>query len=186
MELQKEIGTWPQEQLRNISALGRRAHLKFGLVPWDTCDIRDLGDVPLPEANNNEKCIEHITDFYTRIAETKTRPLSVGGDHSITGGILQAIASPNSNLTGVEKAVLLHFDAHTDTFHQLDHFLGAIKSAAHWASYLVRDGFVDASSSVQIGIRGNLRTLVCWIQVLNWDTKLLPNKNTMNTVQNVV
>ncbi|GIT07454.1 MAG: hypothetical protein CM1200mP30_10840 [Pseudomonadota bacterium] len=34
-------------------------------------DIRDLGDVPLPEANNNEKCIEHITDFYTRIAETK-------------------------------------------------------------------------------------------------------------------
>ena len=145
--------------VRNISALGRRAHLKFGLVPWDICDIRDLGDVPLPEANNNEKCIEHITDFYTRIAETKTRPLSVGGDHSITGGILQAIASPNSNLTGGEKAVLLHFDAHTDTFHQLDHFLGAIKSAAHWASYLVRDGFVDASSSVQIGIRGNPRTL---------------------------
>ncbi|GIT71257.1 MAG: hypothetical protein Ct9H300mP28_10710 [Pseudomonadota bacterium] len=76
--------------VRNISALGRRAHLKFGLVPWDICDIRDLGDVPLPEANNNEKCIEHITDFYTRIAETKT-------DHSSRwrpfdyGGILQAL-----------------------------------------------------------------------------------------------
>ena len=145
--------------VRNVSALGRRAHLKFGLDPWNICDIRDLGDVPLPEANNNEKCIEHITDFYKRIAENKARPLSVGGDHSITGGILQAIASPDSNLTGGQKAVLLHFDAHTDTFHQLDHFLGAVKSAAHWASYLVRDGFVDAEGSVQIGIRGNPRTL---------------------------
>ena len=53
-------------------------------------------------------------------------PLSVGGDHSITGGILQAIASPKSKLTGGQKAVLLHFDAHTDTYHQLDHFLGAV------------------------------------------------------------
>ena len=70
--------------VRNVSALGRRAHLKFGLDPWNICDIRDLGDVPLPEANNNEKCTEHITDFYKRIAENKARPLSVGGDHSIT------------------------------------------------------------------------------------------------------
>ena len=145
--------------VRNISALGRRTHLKYELDPWNVCDIRDLGDVPLPEANNNEKCIEHITEFYKRIAENKARPISVGGDHSITGGILQAIASSNSKLTGGEKAVLLHFDAHTDTFDQLDHFLGAVKSAAHWGSYLVRDGFVDASSSVQIGIRGNPRTL---------------------------
>ena len=82
--------------------------------------------------------------------------------------------------------MLLHFDAHTDTFHQLDHFLGAIKSAAHWASYLVRDGFVDASSSVQIGIGAIPVLWIGWIQVMNWDTKLLPNKNTMNTVQNVV
>jgi guanidinopropionase len=145
--------------VRNVSALGRRAHLKFGISPWEQCDIRDLGDVPLPEANNNEKCIEHITEFYTPIAEAQARPLSIGGDHSITGGILQALAAPGSKLTGGEKAVLLHFDAHTDAFHQLDHFLGAVKSAAHWASYLVRDGFVDASKSVQIGIRGNPRTL---------------------------
>lgn len=55
--------------------------------------------------------------------------------------------------------MLVHFDAHTDAFHQLDHFLGAVKSAAHWASYLVRDGFVDASKSIQVGIRGNTRTL---------------------------
>jgi guanidinopropionase len=123
------------------------------------CEIRDFGDVPLPEANNNEKCIEHITEFYDIIAKSGVRPVSIGGDHSITGGILQAIAGPKSKLTGGKKAVLVHFDAHTDAFHQLDHFLGAVKSAAHWASYLVRDGFVDASKSIQVGIRGNTRTL---------------------------
>lgn len=37
--------------------------------------------------------------------------------------------------------------------------MGAIKSAAHWASYLVRDGHVDAEHSVQVGIRGNVRSL---------------------------
>ena len=123
--------------VRNISAQGRRGHLKFGISPWEMCEIRDFGDVPLPEANNNEMCIERITEFYEVIAESGVRPISIGGDHSITGGILQAIAGPKSKLTNGEKAVLVHFDAHTDAFHQLDHFLGAVKSAAHWASYLV-------------------------------------------------
>ena len=81
-------------------------------------------------ANNNEQCIERITEFYDVIAESGVRPVSIGGDHSITGGILQAIAGPKSKLTNGEKAVLVHFDAHTDAFHQLDHFLGAVKSAA--------------------------------------------------------
>ena len=145
--------------VRNISAQGRRGHLKFGISPWEMCEIRDFGDVPLPEANNNEQCIERITEFYEVLAESGVRPVSIGGDHSITGGILQAIAGPKSKLTNGKKAVLVHFDAHTDAFHQLDHFLGAVKSAAHWASYLVRDGFVDASKSIQVGIRGNTRTL---------------------------
>ena len=134
--------------VRHISAGLKRVHLEFGIDPWKQNKIHDLGDVPLPEANNNEKCIERISDFYDQIADANKPVVSVGGDHSITGGIRQAIASPNSNLTGGENAVLLHFDAQTDTFHKLDHFLGAIKSATHGAGYLVRDGFVDASSSV--------------------------------------
>ena len=139
--------------------MGRRAHLKFGLVPWDACRIHDLGDVPLPEANDNEKCIERITEFYCTIDAAGTYPVSIGGDHSVTGGILQGIAGEHARLTGGKRAVLVHFDAHTDAYDHLDHFLGARKSAAHWASYLVRDGHVNAARSVQIGIRGNPRTL---------------------------
>ena len=85
--------------------------------------------------------------------------LDIGGDHSITGGIVQSLAKKNSKLTKGNKVSLVHFDAHTDCYENLDHFLGAKKSAAHWASYLVRQGNVDAKTSTQIGIRGNPRTL---------------------------
>lgn len=145
--------------VRDISANGRRVHMHFELDPWNTCRIHDLGDVPLPEANNNERCIERITEFYRAIDAAGTRPVSVGGDHSITGGILQALGGPQSRLTGGKKAAILHFDAHTDAFSNMKHFLGAEKSAAHWAAYLVTDGHVDAERSVQVGIRGNARTL---------------------------
>ena len=77
--------------VRNVSAVGRRVHLDFGLDPWEAARIRDLGDVPFPEANDNEACIQRITDFLTRIDQAGARPVTVGGDHSITGGVLQAL-----------------------------------------------------------------------------------------------
>ena len=145
--------------VRDMSALGRRVHMEFAMDPWEQCRIHDLGDVALPEANDNEKSIQRITDFYKSIDQAGVRPVSVGGDHSVTGGILQAIAGKDAKLTQGRKTTLLHFDAHTDAFHHIEHFLGAIKSAAHWASYLVRDGHVNPHNSVQVGIRGNPRTL---------------------------
>ena len=145
--------------VRDISALARRCHGPFQLDPWNTCRIADLGDVPLPEANDNEKCIERITQFFEKIDAAGVRPVSIGGDHSITGGILQALGGENSNLSKGGKVAILHFDAHTDAFEQIPHFLGAYKSAAHWAAYLVRNCHVDASRSVQLGIRGYPRTL---------------------------
>ena len=149
--------------VRHVSAGLRRVHLDMQINPWEKKIIHDLGDVPLPEANNNEKCIEDITSFYKKIAATSTPVVSIGGDHSITGGILQGLAANNLCLTNGKKISLLHIDAHTDTFSQLDHFLGAKKSAAHWGAYLVEEGIVDPNKSMQIGMRGNPRTLD-WLQ----------------------
>lgn len=143
--------------VRHVSAHNRRYNVPLDFAPFDACRINDLGDVPLPEAMNNELCIERISAFFRRIGEAGARPVSIGGDHSITGAIVQAIAGEGCRLTGGRKAAFLHLDAHTDTFDQLDHFNGARKSAAHWGSYLVRQGNVDATRSVQIGIRGNTR-----------------------------
>ncbi len=148
--------------VRDVSALARRVHTEFQLDPWQACRIGDMGDVPLPEANDNERCIERMTEFYREIDRAGARPVSIGGDHAITGGVIQAIAGESASLTGGKKAAFLHFDAHTDAFEQIPHFLGAKKSAAHWAAYLVRSGLIDSSRSVQIGMRGNPRTLDWW------------------------
>ena len=147
--------------VRNVSALQRRVHGEFGVDPWTAAKIVDAGDVPFPRANDNEHCIQQITDFYKQIDQAGTRSVSIGGDHSITGGIIQALGK--GTLSKGEKVCFLHLDAHTDVFTTVDHFLGAEKSAAHWGAYLVDDGLIDATHSMQIGLRGHPRTFD-WLQ----------------------
>ena len=147
--------------VRNVSALQRRAHGDFKIDPWNEVKIIDAGDVPFPRANDNEHCIEQITNFFKAIDNSNTRPVSIGGDHSITGGIIQGLA--NGILTQGERVCFLHLDAHTDVFTTVDHFLGAKKSAAHWGAYLPDQGMVDPKHSMQIGLRGHPRTLD-WLQ----------------------
>ena len=106
--------------VRNVSAAFKRVHFDFSFNPWEAKKIHDLGDVPLPEANNNEKCIDQITNYFSLIANSGKPVVSIGGDHSITGGIIQGLANKNSALTKGKKISLLHIDAHTDTYHQLD------------------------------------------------------------------
>jgi guanidinopropionase len=74
--------------MRHVSGFYRRAHNGFGIVPWDACRINDLGDVPLPEAMVNDVCVRHIEAFYKRLDRAGTFPVSIGGDHAITGPIL--------------------------------------------------------------------------------------------------
>ncbi|MEM9129101.1 MAG: arginase family protein [Pseudomonadota bacterium] len=147
--------------LRNVSPLLRRVHMDFQLDPWAEAKIADVGDVPLPRANDNEACIADITAFFENIDASGARPVSIGGDHSITGGIVQALGG--GKIAGGEPICFLHLDAHTDVFTKVDHFLGAKKSAAHWGAYLADQGQVDPTHSMQIGLRGHARTLD-WLQ----------------------
>ncbi|MEM7240848.1 MAG: arginase family protein [Pseudomonadota bacterium] len=147
--------------LRHVSAVQRRVHGVFGIDPWTSAKIADLGDVAFPRANDNEDCIQRITDYYYAVDQAEVRPVSIGGDHSITGGIVTALG--NGYLAKGEKVSLLHLDAHTDVFTKVDHFLGAKRSAAHWGAYLADEGNVDPTRSMQIGLRGHPRTLD-WLQ----------------------
>lgn len=141
--------------VRHVSGYYRRAHAIHAIVPWDLAKIHDLGDVPLPEAMNNEACVRDIEAFFARLDEAGTRPVSVGGDHSITGPIIKAIAGPNRRLSGGRPCALIHFDAHTDSYDNLPHWLGAKRSAAHWAAYTAKEAAVDPARSVQLGMRGH-------------------------------
>src|SRR5829696_4996035 len=62
--------------VRNVSAHNRRLHKAFDYFsPWEACRIHDLGDVPLPEAMDNELCVERISAFFRRIADAGKRPM---------------------------------------------------------------------------------------------------------------
>ena len=135
--------------VRNISAMLRRSHFDYKIDPWKENKIHDLGDVPFPEANDNEKCIERISSFYDHIEKAEKPVVSIGGDHSVTGGIVQSLAKKNSKLTKGKKISFLHFDAHTDTWPdedgRLDH--GTMFSRA------IKENLIDTEHSIQIGIR---------------------------------
>ena len=144
--------------VRGVSSHNRRPHRTYGIHPFDDVRVSDLGDVPLPEAMDNEACIDRIEATVRRAADAGTRLVSIGGDHAITGGVLLGLAGPGSRVTAGEPVALIHFDAHVDSYAQIPHWLGAKRSAAHWAAYLVESGRIDPSRSTQIGMRGHPRT----------------------------
>ena len=89
--------------------------------------------------------------------------------------MLLGLAGPGSQVTGGEPVALIHFDAHVDSYAQLPHWLGAKRSAAHWAAYLVDSGCIDPTRSTQIGMRGAPRTDT-WLdtsRTLGYDVKTM-------------
>jgi agmatinase len=106
--------------------------------------VADLGDVPFRSRFSLEKSLEDIHSFYSRLVDLGIRPISAGGDHSISYPILKAI--------GRDRPVgLIHIDAHCDTGGQFEgekfHHGGPFRHA-------VLDGVLDPERTIQIGIRG--------------------------------
>jgi guanidinopropionase len=129
--------------LRAVERIGPYNHV-LGLVPNAMCKAADIGDVPMRSRFSLDSCIEDIEGFYDRIRAAGVRPLSVGGDHSITFPILKAL--------GRDRPVgLVHIDAHCDTMGEIDgskfHHGGPFRQA-------VLAGVLDPERTVQIGIRG--------------------------------
>lgn len=71
----------------------------------------DAGDLPGMEAAD---AFERIELAIEKILQQQKRPLSLGGDHSVTYPILRAIGKRVPGLT------LVHFDAHPDLYHNYE------------------------------------------------------------------
>ncbi len=144
--------------VRNVSPEYRRFHCEFGFAPWECCRIADFGDVPLPRAMDNDDTMGDIEAWYRALDAARTRPVSVGGDHSITLPILRAIAGPDSTLAG-EPVAVVHFDAHHDTYGADElgatHYLGNDEWAGAWGRIMAEEGLVDPRRVTQIGMRGH-------------------------------
>ena len=114
----------------------------FMLDLFERMAVADYGDCGF-DAGRPWEIHARIEQEAGEILDTQAFLLSLGGDHSVTLPLLSAHAARHGPLA------LVQFDAHQDTWdddgERLDH--GSFVTRA------VRDGYVDASHSIQIGIR---------------------------------
>jgi guanidinopropionase len=134
--------------VREVERIGPYNHA-LKVAPRGACKAADIGDVPMRSRFSLDDSIEDIAAFYKRIQKAGVRPISVGGDHSITYPILQAL--------GHDRPVgLVHIDAHCDTMGEIEgskfHHGGPFRQA-------VLAGVLDPERTIQIGIRGPAEVL---------------------------
>jgi len=98
----------------------------------------DAGDLQLSDAN----AFAEIERAIASLLEKNTRPLSLGGDHSITYPIMKAFAQNQSELT------IIQFDAHPDLYAE---FEGSRVSHACPFARIMEERL--AKRLVQLGIR---------------------------------
>ena len=136
-------------EMRNSSSLMRTIHLGLGIKPYELCRIADLGDVHLSHRYDLEQQIVEIEAFYRKVKAAGIKPVSAGGDHSITYPIFKALAAD-------APIGMVHVDAHTDTWAEF----GGSKFT-HGAPFrlAVQDGLLDPKRTIQIGIRGGQNTM---------------------------
>src|SRR5262249_20455358 len=96
-----------------------------------------------------EMQVAEIEKYYREVHAAGVRPVSAGGDHSITYPIFRAIACDG-------PIGMVHIDAHTDTWGE---FFGS--KFTHGAPFrlAVEDGLLDPKRTIQIGIRGGQNTM---------------------------
>jgi guanidinopropionase len=130
--------------LRTIERIGPYNYALDCLPTFDL-KVADIGDVPFRSRFSLESCHEDIEEYFKKIVDAGVAPLAVGGDHSITQGILRALGRK-------QPVGLIHIDAHCDTGGEFDgtkfHHGGPFRNA-------VLDGVLDPHRTIQIGIRGS-------------------------------
>lgn len=119
-------------------------HLEAKLDAMEELRVVDFGDAPVVPSDpaGSHAAIERTVG---QVVAAGAIPIVLGGDHSIAEPDVKAVAKAHGPLA------LVHFDTHTDTGAEV---FGVAVSHGTPMYRLVRDGHVDASRYVQIGLRG--------------------------------
>ena len=132
------------KQIRAESVLLRPYNMWTRAAPFDSLQVADIGDVPINTFDLKDSVLR-IAAFYDDLLQHDVCPLTIGGDHTITLPILQAMAKKYGPLA------LVHVDAHADVN---AHMFG--EGIAHGTTFrrAFEDGLLDAERVFQIGLRG--------------------------------
>ena len=110
--------------------------------PFDRLAVVDYGDCEF-DYGEPETIVPFVEKHIAEILDAGAASLVLGGDHFVTYPVLRAYAARFGPLS------LVHFDAHSDTWSEKTRRLDHGTMFYHAA----REGLVDDSHSVQIGLR---------------------------------
>jgi agmatinase len=132
--------------VREQSSLIRTWNPVLQVHPFERLRVADCGDVDVVPISieRTHEAIERKIDV---VVAAGARPLSIGGDHSVTLPLLRALARRHGPLA------VVHFDAHPDTW---DQYFGSKLFHGTPFRRAIEEGAIDPRRMIQVGIRGPL------------------------------
>jgi agmatinase len=110
---------------------------------WRIADFGDLSVNPL----SIEDTYHRISEQLSEVLRTKTRPVCVGGDHSILLPILRAIHKHYGPVGFIQ------LDAHGDTWSS---YFGSPHSHGTPVKHAMEEGLIEEGCALQVGLRGQV------------------------------
>ena len=132
--------------VREQSSLIRPWNPVLKVHPFERLKVADCGDVDVVPISI-ERTHAAIETKIDQVVAAGARPVSVGGDHSVTLPILRALAKRHGPLA------VVHFDAHPDTW---DEYFGSKLFHGTPFRRAIEENLIDPKRFIQVGIRGPL------------------------------
>ena len=129
--------------IRNESVLVRPYGMATRAAPFDSFQIADMGDVAINTFNLTDS-IRIIEEHYDLLTAHRIKPVTLGGDHTITLPILRALAKAHG------KMALVHVDAHADIN---DTMFGEKVTHGTIFRRALEEELIDGHKMFQIGLR---------------------------------
>jgi guanidinobutyrase len=131
-------------QIRAESVLLRPYNMATRAAPFDVLRVADLGDVAINPYSLLDS-IAIIERAFDAVTAAGCKPITLGGDHTITLPILRSLHKRHGPVG------LIHIDAHADVN---DTMFG--EKIAHGTPFrrAAEEGLIDPHRVVQIGLRG--------------------------------
>lgn len=132
--------------IREASLLLRPYNEPLDVSPFSETQVVDAGDAPATPVDVLA-AHETIRAEASALVAHGARVVGLGGDHSVSLPLIRAAAEHRGPVS------LLQLDAHTDTW---DAYFGAKVTHGTMFRRATEEGAIDATRSVQVGLRGSL------------------------------
>jgi guanidinobutyrase len=132
-------------QIRAESCMLRPYNMATRAAPFDSLSVADIGDIAI-NTFDLKKSVGIIEAGFDEILAVGCKPLTMGGDHTLTLPILRAMAKVHG------PVALIQVDAHADIN---DEMFG--EKIAHGTPFrrAVEEGLLATDKVFQIGLRGS-------------------------------